>query len=617
MFTRNGENRLWRPEWDNAGRSLLGLCPWVVNLLMPDRVEGFLIAAFLLCTVNALLLWAILRLLLPTSGAVPLAGALLLLASPADPSRFFVMWTTDLYWTALFFFLLAVWLFLLSYERQSRALLVSSCFSLGMALLTSEGLFPLAVLAVTLLWLVRHRGRYPLVWGYAWLATIAMLATRFGIHLLHQGAHSYQAQQSAEALHQPVILLTNLLAQLKPAMVYFAGPRHLAAYAGYWLAMLVPIAAGLWLTARGNRPTASRRPYVWGVVLAATTALFGVLPFVHLRGAFRTQFFAAPGYAALLAMGLGLVATWVRGRAGSFIVPVCTALLVADATVGSLGSQETIRRASSISFEKTVHVFQQVHGLCPTPNDMLIVFLLDDPGKTPLGMNYACWLLSDRVYGAPALQANYTDPLGVEPLFEPDRVVANRRAHHITFSYDKVVAFRLALDGTVHLLRELPRSLLPPAASAWRYNPLACLRPGVIGPLPYLRYSSNWMNPLDDVLDTHNGFVLGQNWRPLQREGGELSRWAEDGAEIFVNPAGQAIRYLEMEVEPASEQSKSCRLQVRDDSGTIVAESPVVGRQAVRLSLPLESGRVAAFHLSLCDEQRPLPQFRVLRVHRG
>ena len=57
-------------------------------------------------------------------------------------------------------------------------------------------------------------------------------------------------------------------------------------------------------------------------------------------------------------------------------------------------------------------------------------------------------------------------------------------------SYDRVLAFRLAEDNTVRLLRRLPDRLLPPeaVAAAAAYDPLARLGPGPVGELKYFRY---------------------------------------------------------------------------------------------------------------------------------
>ena len=69
---------------------------------------------------------------------IAMAAAVLLVVNRAEPLLFFVAWATDFYWMALLWFLLALYLLLVSYRRDQRWLLATSCASLGAALLTSE-----------------------------------------------------------------------------------------------------------------------------------------------------------------------------------------------------------------------------------------------------------------------------------------------------------------------------------------------------------------------------------------------------------------------------------------------------------------------------------------------
>src|SRR5262249_9011371 len=138
---------VWSPGWDGAtSRPLVGLCAVAAKALTPGRIEGFFILAIALCLGNALLLWGIVRRLLPGGGALAVAAAALLIVHPGDSSRYYILWTTDYYWTTLFLLLLAFWLYLVSYERCSRLLLLTACVCLGAALLSSEACFPLAAL---------------------------------------------------------------------------------------------------------------------------------------------------------------------------------------------------------------------------------------------------------------------------------------------------------------------------------------------------------------------------------------------------------------------------------------------------------------------------------------
>lgn len=173
------------------------------RLLTPGRIEGFLVLAALLCLANALLLAGILGHFFRGSQIVPVAAAALLIVNPCDYSRFFVMWTTNYYWMALFFLLLAVRLYLASHESGSRARLAAACVALLAAGLTSEGGLPLACLAPPLLWLSgRNRARF-LPWAFAWYGTLALLAARFLLHLLLLKESGYQSRLLASAALTP------------------------------------------------------------------------------------------------------------------------------------------------------------------------------------------------------------------------------------------------------------------------------------------------------------------------------------------------------------------------------------------------------------------------------
>src|SRR5206468_3034518 len=124
--------RVWSQGWDNShNRPLLGLSSVIAKALTPGSVEGFLWLATALCCANGLLLTMILRRAVPRLGSLAFAAGVLLVVNRADPSRFFVMWTTNFYLTALFFFLVALWLLLLSRDRGSRPLLLCACVALA------------------------------------------------------------------------------------------------------------------------------------------------------------------------------------------------------------------------------------------------------------------------------------------------------------------------------------------------------------------------------------------------------------------------------------------------------------------------------------------------------
>jgi hypothetical protein len=593
---------LWSDGFDAFINRPFIVAPAVLaKALTPDRIQGFLWVAALLCLANGLLLYGALRQAWPGACALPAAAAALLVVNRADSSRFYVMWTTNFYWSALAFFLLGLWLLLLSYRRGSRALLALACLSLAGALLINEGVLPLAGLALVLLWLVRGARGRGLVWTYAWLGTMTLLAARFALFLLARGENSYQAAQAAGALRQPELLLASLRLHLGTFLNYF----QRTASAGHGQSALVALAAAAALVglALGRRP-ARRRGYLLALPLAAAAMVLGTAPFLHIQAPFRTEFFTAPGQAVLLACGICLAAELLGRWVGVATAAAAVGLLAANCTRETCREQDLSRAQHPINFEKTVHVFQQIHALAPALRpDTLVLLVLDENIPTPLGANYCCVLASRCFLGAPTIQATLPDTAQSRPIFKKDTVTALNCGWCEEAPYDHLLAFRLALDGSVSLLRHLPTALLPPGHSGSRYDPRAVVRPGPIHELPYLRYP-RWSPRPRDLFTMADGVVLGQGWGPLESASGKRFRRAAPGAELAVNPLGRARGAVTLDVE-SDPPGRAGRLEVLDEGGRMVASAPVAGRQVVRLALPADPARIGLFALRFQAEGGP------------
>src|SRR5437879_3428590 len=164
---------------DCTGRPLVLLPMGLARLLTPDRIDGGLILALLLCLGNALLLASILAHFFRGDRLLPLVAAGLLLVNPCDSSRFYVLWTSNYYWTAILFLLSALRLYLASYERGSRPLLAAACVLLGAGVLCYELFLPLALLAPIVLGAsVRTRERV-IPWAVAWYGTMGLFSARY------------------------------------------------------------------------------------------------------------------------------------------------------------------------------------------------------------------------------------------------------------------------------------------------------------------------------------------------------------------------------------------------------------------------------------------------------
>jgi hypothetical protein len=602
--------QVWSAGWDAAtSRPIVGLCAVVAKALTPGRIEGFLALAVALCFLNGLLLLGIVRRLVPAGGALAVSAAALLIVHRGDASRFFVLWTTNYYWTTLFLLLLSVWLYLRSYERGSKPLLLTACATLGAAILSSEASLPLAALGPGLLWFIRRRGARLTTWVWAWTGTVALLATRLALFLKSAGANSYQSSQIKELLESGA-MAHHLRLQFDAFRTFFQGVLPSHAYWLPWAVALLLVAAVLRAVAPALRCRPSLRAYLLGALLAGLAALGGIAPFFHLPTLFRTQFFAAPGEAALLACAIGLLAALLPLRLGRACWVACTGLLVAGATAAAHRSQDQLH--TPISFEKTVHVLEQVRAASVHyPDDALLVFVLEGNDVSPLGQNYPLSELTRNLLGVRACQANYRDPYGSAVQFTEGAVVGDDGRGRRSYGYDRVVAFRLALDGTATLLRHLPASLLPRPGCAERYDPLALLQPGPVTSVPYFRYPF-WSRHWQDVVPVRQGVVLGEGWGRLEVKGNDLCRRVSAGAEVVVNSLGLDRRELVLDVEPATDGT--CELRVLDRADRIVARSPLVGRQRVRLDLPTAPGRVEAFRLVVAEDGGgPAVPFRLYR----
>jgi hypothetical protein len=542
-----------------------------------------------LCLLNGLLLAAVVRRLLPGEPSVAAAAGVLLVCHRGDPSRFFVMWTTNYYWASLAFLLLAVWLLVVSTQSGRRAVLLAACVALGASLLSSEAGYPLALLGPALLWLAGARGDRLLIWSFAWMGTAGLMAVRLLCFFVSSAGASYQGDKASAILESPLLLLANLRAQSEPFLSWFQGMQFGPGYRA--VAALAAAAAVAAVLLAGGGSGERRRRGLVGLGAAAAVALAGVVPFLTFPWVFRTQFYAAPGEAALIAVALGLVCGLAGRRAGRVALAVVVAALAANSAAEARRSQDTADKFTS--FVKSVRILQQVHAASPAMSRDTLVLLVTDEGTVgPLGPNSTTvWLT--HVLGYVVTQANGPDLCGDEPEFLSDRVGAGKGGSWGMFPYEKVVAFHVTPDGTVSLLRSLPDNLVPDRSVAARYNPLPLLRPGPIRPLRFYRYPA-WVRPPQDVIDPDEGLVLGEGWSAEEAREGAVFRRCHPGAELVVNPMGNATRTIRLDLEAEGVPGAApCQVEVRDEAGKVVARSPLRGRQEVSFTVPTDPQRVS------------------------
>lgn len=460
-------------------------------LFFPNQIEGFLWLAFGLWFANSLLLKAILDRLFPDDRLIGVVAAVLLIAHRGDPLRYMVMWSALYYLRPLFWFLLALWLLLRSYEREQRWQLVAACVAASIGLLTTEGLFPLMLLGPVLLLRLKRDGPSYFTWTALWLGATTVLAVNFLVYLMQQGGDSYQARQVGGVFSQPGVLALNLLTKVVGFWETINGRFYLD-YSWRWFAIAGLVAIVVRLSMDGE-PRRRRLTLRCGAV-ALTAVVLAVLPFMHLSTSARTLLLAAPAHAALVTfIFLACLELWPQ-RLRQGVITATVAVVVA---AGAVHSHRDQAKWKPIHFEKTARVFEQVHQLAPElAADSLVLFVLEQPDNTPLGPNYHVRKLAEAVLGAKAGQVPYNDLVGENVALTAAGVALNDGEGQV-FGFDQVVAFELAFDGELTLLEELPQSLLPEGVGATGYAPRRRVVQSDRTLSPLLRRPS-WLSPPHD-----------------------------------------------------------------------------------------------------------------------
>jgi hypothetical protein len=93
-------------------------------------------------------------------------------------------------------------------------------------------------------------------------------------------------------------------------------------------------------------------------------------------------------------------------------------------------------------------------------------------------------------------------------------------------------------------------------------------------------------NEPQDIARPESGINFGSGWFKIDRWTNENFRWIRGEGEVFLRvPKGGGVLVLDMEPGP-SVGAPPQPLQVKDESGTVVAEWMIAGRTAVQLNVP-------------------------------
>jgi len=125
-------------------------------------------------------------------------------------------------------------------------------------------------------------------------------------------------------------------------------------------------------------------------------------------------------------------------------------------------------------------------------------------------------------------------------------------------------------------------------------------------------------NPADVVQGAN--LQLGSGWGPLETFHRERFRWVQNDAQILVTPQKASDLEVSLEVEAGPGVGPKCLLKALDASGRQVASVLVEGREAVKLFVPVETGKQNEFKLHVDGGGRRIPSdprilnFRVFQI---
>ncbi len=474
-----------------ANRPLNLVWDWPAWAILPNRLVGFLLLHVLWLGLGGVLVFLIVRRLLRGAERLAfLAGAFTIVWAPGDGTRLASV-QMILYSGCTFGVLLAAWLALEAWLRRRIVLALCAVGVAVVAVLSHEAaLVPLAL--VPLLFLAAGGRRQPArlaAWTLVACVVLAAGAVRAALPLWTQpGRVSYQAG-FAEGV-RPGQLAEGTVRQLRRHLAPLLRPTW-ARPGATVPAALVLFAVGLVAVGRRRMPTggvpeeakASPRELILTAGTGGLWALACYLPFAATtHGAFRTEFFSAPGVGVLLAAGVMAAAALLPGRAR------LPAVVLLGAWVVLLGTEKTAefqkRWETWSAYPGQRRVLVELTAIAPDPAPGTLIVLLDPVGTFRFDMTFrhaVRYLYDGRAVG----HVTRSDSLLYETHFEaagirsiPAAVV--RGPWHeapVVYPYDAVVAVREDRQGHLRLLETWPKEL-PPLLPGAVYAPRARLRGG-------------------------------------------------------------------------------------------------------------------------------------------
>jgi hypothetical protein len=472
----------------------LGLLPLrPVGILAPHDFLGYFGLGGLYLLLTALATAALVRRLSPGAGNVSfLAGALTIVWGPGDPLRIAAI-QGPLYQGITLWMLLAVLLYLESWRRSSRALLLASAAMAFACIRTYEAVLAPFLAAPLLLALLAGR-RTPRLW--AWLLAWQAVAVAGLAHALLAPADSQAYQRALTADLSPAGVATRLLRLYGHhlASLWSTGPSELlrpaigvAALLFAALFLLGARGERAWPAAPGERRNCSQLGAAGLVAAALGYFAFALTPSVGT--AHRTQFLAGPGIALFLAAAAALVSSlappaWRRGTLALLATGIAavgaarTSAMQDDWDHKSTWAGE--RRALAGLLEAVPHV---------APGTLIVV---KDEARVWRSLGNLRFAVSYLYEGRAVGYLHGVEDRNVTTSFSAEGVLSEfsptvarpwgiRDRRH---RYDEIVVARLAAPGAFGVEESWP-AYLPPLPPGARYAPGDRIRPA--GEIPARR----------------------------------------------------------------------------------------------------------------------------------
>jgi hypothetical protein len=412
---------VWFDTYDQCcGRPLAGFESFLGNVFMPGNIYSLPITLAVERWFLAVFVFLSMLSILPNARNFVFAAGILVVVNPTETLRFVPGLSTP-YLGALIFLFFAYVVFVFSYKRSSRTLLICSCALLWISFFHYETILPIAALAPFTLFLLPQKPELRL-WMLAWCLTMANAAIRFLIILLAFRPYQSNYTKGFWSSFDNIPLLFNPIFK-------FISPIFSTPFA------IVPVLAGIatlvsiFLFAQFYRSPESeattRKQMAICTLIALAGVFFAILPeitvpnFTRLSPNYdgdltsRLENTPGPFQSIAWAAAIAYLASFLS-RANLFFAGGI-ALLVTASTMNSWETKSKPALNQHMSFQIESNIFRAAApAILQSPADAVIFFAIPDDKPSPLGFGYHPFHMSCLLFGRPAYAGHLSPALGLK-----------------------------------------------------------------------------------------------------------------------------------------------------------------------------------------------------------